>query len=166
MYACARRLTSELCHSPSFYSLLIPTCVGMVCPLPKHGVVQGSHLGLEIDDSTFRSVQDTSKRSKVCSRHFWVRLRCFTLCLRVVYFPDLARPRPVFTLRLSRQAWRSFDATSGTPFREVALAYPGQRRVRGLIALLHSYAVFLVQTSNSSSPSVTRWCSTFLRVSL
>ena len=43
------------------------------------GVVQGSHLGLEIDDSTFRSAQDTFRRSKVCSRHFWVRLKCFTL---------------------------------------------------------------------------------------
>jgi len=34
------------------------------------GVVQGSLLGFEIDVSTFRSVQDTFRRSKVYSRHF------------------------------------------------------------------------------------------------
>ncbi len=34
------------------------------------GVVQGSHLGLEIDDSAFRSVQDTFRRSKVCSSNY------------------------------------------------------------------------------------------------
>ena len=38
----------------------------------KGGVVQGSHLGLEIDDSAFRSVQDTFRRSKVCSSHYGV----------------------------------------------------------------------------------------------
>ena len=36
------------------------------------GVVQGSHLGLEVQDSTFRSVQDTFRRSKVCSSHYGV----------------------------------------------------------------------------------------------
>ena len=61
--------------------------------LTPHGAVQGSHLGLEIDVSTFRSVRDTSRRSKACSRHFWVVLTCFTHCLRVVYFPYLAQPR-------------------------------------------------------------------------
>ena len=29
----------------------------------------------------------------MCSRHFGVLLRCFTHCLRVVYFLDLAQPR-------------------------------------------------------------------------
>ena len=61
----------------------------------RAGVVQGSHLGLEIDVSTFRSVQDTFDVQRcVLRRHFGVFLRCFTHCLRVVYFPDLAQPRP------------------------------------------------------------------------
>ena len=56
-------------------------------------VVQGSHLGFEIDVSTFRSVRDTCRRSKECSRHFGVVLTWFTHCLGVVYFPDIAQPR-------------------------------------------------------------------------
>ena len=63
---------------------------GMYSHVSSFGVVQGSHLGLEIDDSTFRSVKNTCRRSKVSSGHFGVALTCFTDCLRVVYFPDLA----------------------------------------------------------------------------
>ena len=68
------------------------------------GVVRGSHLGLEIDVSTFRSVQDTFRRSNVF-------LRCFTHCLRVVNYPDLAQPRWT-RLMARRTATRSWPLSS------------------------------------------------------
>ena len=55
---------------------------------PWSGVVQGGHLGLEIDVSILVDVQRC-----VLRRHFGVFMRCITHCLRVVYFPDLAQPR-------------------------------------------------------------------------
>ena len=49
---------------------VLTECAELRLAAALSGVVQGSHLGLEIDVSTFRSVQDTLKfrRSKECSR--------------------------------------------------------------------------------------------------
>ena len=62
-------------------------------PSARSGVVQCSPMGLELDVSTSRSIQETLGHCRECIDHFWILVRGFAHSRRDVYFRDLEQPR-------------------------------------------------------------------------